>query len=142
MKKILVLFVIVLMMIIMTGCVNININVNGISGDSELKVDEIINNLNSQIDKETGELKGLTDDYSKVPYSDEQLIEMVKAYRSSNGEYIPSIIEVDSVNGDIVTIHLYDIVDDHTASVDWYDVDRNTGIGTNLLGEQIDFNMQ
>lgn len=75
-------------------------------------------------------------------YSNEELIEMVKAYRKTKGEYIPSIVEVEEENDNIVTIHLYDIVDDHTSTSDWYYINRLTGIGENLNGESINLNIE
>ena len=75
-------------------------------------------------------------------YSNEKLIEMVKAYRKTKGEYIPSIVEVEEENDNIVTIHLYDIVDDHTSTSDWYYINRLTGIGENLNGESINLNIE
>ena len=71
-------------------------------------------------------------------FTDEMLCERAKAYYQSVHGEEPPIVEVDSVDGDEVTIHLYEIVDEHTATWDWYTVDRNTGIGTDVLGNEID----
>ena len=74
-------------------------------------------------------------------YANEELVEMAREYyRMVNGQR-PPIVEVDSINGDEVTIHLYQQMSDHTATWDWYYVDRRTLKGYDLLGNEIDFNM-
>lgn len=52
----------------------------------------------------------------------------------------PPIVGIDSWDGDIANVHLYEWVKDadgseHTATYDWYYVDKNTGQTTNLFGE-------
>jgi len=79
-------------------------------------------------------------------YTDEQLCEMAGKYYQKYHDFLPPIVEVDSVGTDgIVTIHLYEVVIDdeetgegHTATSDWYYVDRMTGQGENFFGEFID----
>ena len=68
---------------------------------------------------------------------------MTKKYRAEKGEYIPEYIEISPSNMDDnenASIHLYDILENHTATTDWYFISRITGIGTNILGEVIDLN--
>lgn len=74
-----------------------------------------------------------------VGYTDGQLCDMVRMYYkdkypNSNPQHIAADHETDGV----VSIHIYDIVEDHTATYDWYDIDRNTGKGTSILGDVID----
>ncbi len=72
-------------------------------------------------------------------YSDGQLCDMARQYyQYIYSGAVPEFVMVDHVEGDTVVIHLYDIVDGHTATYDWYNVDRYTAKGTNLLGEAID----
>ena len=40
-------------------------------------------------------------------------------------------------NGNLF-IHLYEDMDDHTATIDWYEIDPNTLKGTNFEGEEVD----
>ena len=75
----------------------------------------------------------------KTPYSNQQLIEMAKRYRMAKGEYIPEFVEITEENGSMVKIHLYDVLEDHAATSDWYDIDRYTLKGNNILNEPIDF---
>lgn len=67
-------------------------------------------------------------------YSDDELCNMALQYYVDKTGYTPGHVNIDT-NG---VIHLYDIVGNHTATCDWYYVDRNTGIGTNMLNEPID----
>lgn len=67
-------------------------------------------------------------------YSDDELCNMALQYYVNKTGYTPGHVNIDT-NG---VIHLYDIVGNHTATCDWYSVDRNTGIGTNMLNEPID----
>ncbi len=39
---------------------------------------------------------------------------------------------------DTISVKLYDEVDGHSATCDWYTVNRYTGLGTNMLGDPVD----
>ena len=67
-------------------------------------------------------------------YSDDELCNMALQYYVNKTGYTPGHVDI-GTNG---VIHLYDVVTNHTATCDWYYVDRNTGIGTNMLNEPID----
>ncbi|MBI4276797.1 hypothetical protein HY629_03090, partial [Candidatus Uhrbacteria bacterium] len=41
-----------------------------------------------------------------------------------------AFIEVDHTEGDIATVHVYEILRDHSATLGWYDVDKKTGAVT------------
>ncbi len=89
----------------------------------------------------SGEAEGL------AVLSDEDICQIVRRYYNTLHNIEPQYVEIDSIDGDIVTIHLYDVVIDdadtgegHTATYDWYSIDRKTLTGTNLLGEEIDLN--
>lgn len=71
-------------------------------------------------------------------FSNAQLIEMARAYRVAKEEYIPGHIEIDGESGDTVLIHLYDEIDDHLATSDWYYINRFNGKGTDVLNQEID----
>ncbi len=76
---------------------------------------------------------------TKTGYTDQELCDMAANYYFWTTGYKPPISEVDSVNGDIVTIHLYEVKDGHTATSAWYEIDRNTGKGKNaVLGDEVD----
>lgn len=72
--------------------------------------------------------------------SDEELCALAEKYYAAHSEsgFVPSIIEVDGETEDgQVLIHLYENMEDHTATYDWYTVSRITGKGTNVLLEDI-----
>lgn len=73
-------------------------------------------------------------------HSINELEEMALRYYQEKYKYKPSRVEafVDPKNDEIINIHLYDIVDDHTATVDWYAINKYTAEGTNILGEKVD----
>ena len=79
-----------------------------------------------------------TEDTSSRWYTDEEL-EMLAAayYESINGER-PPISQVDHVDDEEVTIHLYEDMGDHIATWDWYTVNRSTLKGQDNLGNEID----
>lgn len=72
--------------------------------------------------------------------SDGELCALAEKYYAAHSEsgFVPSIIEVDGETEDgQVLIHLYEDMEDHTATYDWYTVNRITGKGTNVLLEEI-----
>lgn len=71
-------------------------------------------------------------------YTEDQLCEMAQEYYYRHTGFRPPISEVDHKSGDIITIHLYEINGNHTATSDWYDIDIKTAKGTNISGEVID----
>ncbi len=71
-------------------------------------------------------------------YTDEELCKLAADhYQSENGQK-PPITEVDHKDGNLITIHLYEDAEDHTATWDWYEVDITTGKATNLMGESFE----
>lgn len=74
-------------------------------------------------------------------YTDAELCKMAQDYYERHNGFRPPISEVDGTNGDIVTIHLYEIVGDHTATSAWYDIDRKSAKGTDtIFGDPVDLN--
>jgi outer membrane murein-binding lipoprotein Lpp len=128
MKKIL-LVISLISVLLLAGC-----NKNGKTDDVNIPEDtnnqqqEIVENISNN------QREGINDS----GYSNEQLIEMAKQYRKAKGEYIPEFVEITEEKGNIVKIHLYDMVEDHVSTSDWYDVDRFSGKGINVLNEDID----
>jgi hypothetical protein len=104
------------------------------------KNEDVHNNVNNvpEVVADNQQQKEPNTNTVKDSYTNEQLIEMVKKYREARGEYIPEYVEIDSENGNIVNIHLYDIGIDGTLTSDWYAIDRNTGKGKNVLDKDID----
>ena len=85
---------------------------------------------------------GGLDDYSdqnqiqnNEAVDDSQLCQMASDYYYNHNGIRPPCVRIDSYDGDIVMIHLYEAMSDHDATWDWYYVDRNTGKTTNFMGE-------
>lgn len=75
---------------------------------------------------------------NKKGYTNEELVKLAGDYYEKINSKKAPIVEVDHTEGDNVIIHLYEMVDNHTATFDWYTVDKNTGKGTDVLGKEID----
>ena len=102
--------------------------------DEKVEGDQNID-LNEEETKEV-----IESSFSSDAYSDDELCELAKNYYFKQNGSIPPIIEVDheSEEGNTIVIHLYEVVVDHTATYDWYYIDRNTGKGTDFSGNEID----
>lgn len=73
----------------------------------------------------------------EMKYSDEQLCKAAGDFYYAKYGYLPSIVEVDRWEEDKIVIHLYDWVDNHTATCDWYTVNCY-GKGNDFGGRDID----
>ena len=61
-------------------------------------------------------------------------------YMERNGGCEPGNIVAESFGPEGVSVHLYDVVDDHTATCAWYLIDPDTLLGSDgITGEEIDF---
>lgn len=71
-------------------------------------------------------------------YTQAELEKMALDYYEAKTGYRPSSV-ASQVNADgTVAIQLYDNLEDHISTSDWYTVDSKTAVGTNTLGESID----
>ena len=77
--------------------------------------------------------QAITEQEQKVSgkYTDDELKLLAGFYYRihSGTDYQPSVIDVDSENGDSVLLHLYDNMEDHSTTLAWYEIDRKTGKG-------------
>ncbi len=71
-------------------------------------------------------------------FTNEEIIELIKEYYKSKGDYIPQVIETEEQKGNIFRIHAYDVMKDNIATSDWFEINYETGKGTNILKETID----
>ena len=83
---------------------------------------------------------------SEKGYSDDQLVTWAGTYYEfCRGEKAPNVA-VDHVEGDMVYIIVYEDIagnesegePGHRTVLEWYIVDRNTGVGKNFSGEEVD----
>lgn len=70
-------------------------------------------------------------------FSDEQLCGMALRYYAAMHDYTPSKAAAETQEDGSVLIQLYDDLEDHNSTSDWYTVNRFTAEGTNLQGEEI-----
>ena len=75
------------------------------------------------------------------PLHDYRITEAARCcYMEKNGGYEPANIEAEEFGPEGVRVHLYDVVDDHTATCAWYLIDPDTLLGSDeITGEEIDF---
>ena len=74
----------------------------------------------------------------KSRYTEDELLDAARNYYSVLHDYTPRYCDIDYEEGDEATIHLYDIVDDHTATSAWYTVNIYTGKGVDFFDNAID----
>lgn len=77
---------------------------------------------------------------STAGYSDSELTDMAKKYYEMHNGDVPPYVEIEDDPNEEgqVMIRLYEIVDDHTATWDWYIIDRTTGRGEDVIGNEVD----
>lgn len=114
------------------------------SGEKAVRVTFFVKNY-SEADRDKNKSSNNINDTDSVleeqaesGYTDEELCEYAKQYYCLMNGLEPPIVEVDSVDGDNVTIHLYEDNGENISTWDWYCVSRETGKGTNFMGEEID----
>lgn len=91
-------------------------------------------------------LRSFQHDVERVAYSLAELEELAREYRKRHGLY-ECLVAAEEGEGDMVMIQCYEhVIDDpttgegHTATSDWYTVDKYTGIGKDILENYIDLN--
>lgn len=108
---------------------NIDSNINSISNR--------INNVNearakAEAERIEAERKALEEAQRKSKgLSNEEICEKTRRYYIATQGSNPQYVEIDSENGNLVTVHLYGIGRDgtHTYTYAWYEIDRTTGVG-------------
>ncbi|MEG2246007.1 MAG: hypothetical protein RSC84_01005 [Peptostreptococcaceae bacterium] len=84
-------------------------------------------------------IKEVAYENTKKKLSEEEAINLVKEYLQREKLYIPNFIEVDSISGDVYTIHIYDVIknedESHIATSGWFEVNMYTGKITNIMNE-------
>lgn len=95
--------------------------------------------LEGEPEYDPDEVEALAGDVAIEAYTYDSLCQAASEY---TGAPVCEVDSEDDMEG-TVTIHCYEIVDNgeddvHTATVDWLTISVYTGIGTNLLGEEVD----
>ena len=78
-------------------------------------------------------------------YTDDEILKLAKKYFDNNCKENGDTVEIDIVDGDTVTIHVYEYIDEgngegHTATYNWYYISKKTGKGEDFFGNEIDLN--
>lgn len=71
-------------------------------------------------------------------YSNDELCSMSLDYYERKTGYRPEFATADIMENGWIAVQLYDLVDDHTSTSDWYFLDRFTGTGYNFTDEPVD----
>ncbi len=66
-------------------------------------------------------------------YSNPQLCEIALDYYEKNNDCRPTSCDAENNADGTVTLHLYDNMDDHIATLAWYTVDRTSCVGTDEI---------
>ena len=96
-----------------------------------------INNVNearakAEAERIEAERKALEEAQRKSKgLSNEEICEKTRRYYIATQGSNPQYVEIDSENGNLVTVHLYGIGRDgtHTYTYAWYEIDKMTGVG-------------
>lgn len=70
-------------------------------------------------------------------YSDDQLRELAINYYGARTNHLPEFCNISTETDGTVSIQLYDVIQNHTATCDWYYVNRMDASGKNLLEEPV-----
>ncbi|MBR1737321.1 MAG: copper amine oxidase N-terminal domain-containing protein, partial [Firmicutes bacterium] len=71
-------------------------------------------------------------------YTSKKLCELALGYYEEQNKYRPQYAEATVGEDNNINIRLYDIVDDHTSTSDFYTINSTTASGVNVTGEYID----
>lgn len=113
-----------------------DVEINIVSGENSAKVYPLVGCINDQDCYDFT----LISSSETAPVTEEELVIMARNYTFELFLHYPEYADVTDNNDGTYTIHLYDIVDDHTATYGWYTIDALTTMGTDdLTGEQIFF---
>lgn len=77
-------------------------------------------------------------DPSEYGYSDDELCDLALRYYGSRTNHRPDNIVTEGEENGVVSVHLYDEHGENRSTCDWYYVDRMTGKGTDVIGNEID----
>lgn len=113
-----------------------DVEINIVSGENSAKVYPLVGCINDQDCYDFT----LISSSETAPVTEEELVIMARNYTFELFLHYPEYADVTDNNDGTYTIHLYDIVDDHTATYGWYTIDALTTMGSDdLSGEQIFF---
>lgn len=81
-----------------------------------------------RIQKEKAEAKAKEKESSNKTITPDEAIKIARNYAIQIGDYIPERFEIRNEDNIEYTVQAYDVVDNHTATNNWYMVNKKTGI--------------
>ena len=97
-----------------------------------------VSNINNNTENNTSENKAI----SEKQYTQDELEQMALNYYEALTGYRPSMVSSIINEDGTLSIQMYDLVEDHNSTSDWYTVDMKTAEGTNILQEKIDLKLK
>ena len=86
-------------------------------------------------DNETKQVKSSEEAFSP---SEEKLLRLALNHYERHNNYRPQNVSIEDNGDGTVSIHLYNDEVTHTATLDWYTINKETLKGTNFMEENID----
>lgn len=85
-------------------------------------------------------IKEVSTSNNKEKISKEDAVNLIKNYLEGNNSYIPNVIEVDNIDGDVYIVHAYDVItnedETHIATSGWFEVNMYTSKIVDIMNEQ------
>lgn len=79
-----------------------------------------------------------TQNSKQEAFTTEQLEKMALDYYEAKTGYRPTGVASQANDDGTISIQLYDNMGDHNSTSDWYTVDKETAVGTDIMGNKID----
>lgn len=118
---------------------------SGASGEFKFTVPysaikDYVNTQNQKYIPTTGATTNTTSTQSSKQdsFTTEQLKNMALDYYEAKTGYRPNSVSLRVNADDSISIQLYDNMGDHNSTSDWYTVDKETAVGTDIMGNKID----
>ncbi|MCR5651203.1 MAG: hypothetical protein K6F86_08500 [Lachnospiraceae bacterium] len=88
-----------------------------------------------EVPEETETADAKESDEGSGDLSNDEIVELAKKHSGAPKAELDQVMD----NGNLY-IHLYEEMDDHDSTWDWYEIDPRTLKGTNFMGEEVDLN--
>ena len=105
----------------------------------EIDYSNYIDNYTNQVEKtETNETKQVKSSEEAFSPNEEKLLRLALNHYERHNNYRPRNVSIEENGDGTVSIHLYNDEVTHTATLDWYTINKETLKGTNFMEENID----
>ncbi|MCR5146320.1 MAG: hypothetical protein K6B70_03105 [Clostridia bacterium] len=119
---------------------NGNGNATGKGGDGEdpAKNTNLKDSFSSKTDTTSTQSTTKAQNSKQGTFTNDQLKTMALDYYEAKTGYRPNSVALQVNADDSISIQLYDNMGDHNSTSDWYTVDKDTVVGTDIMGNKID----